>query len=220
MANRFGRFDGMGGQYDLKGQVFGDLTVLRSWPGKHKGKRMWQVQCTCISALTGKPTVLVVRHDYLLHSNSPKTHCGCKNRGLPTLYPQEYHIWNSMNRRCYVFNHVGYPAYGGRGIRVCDRWHDPKTGFAAFFEDMGRRPSKDHSLDRRDANGNYEKDNCKWATSKEQSRNKRNSIFLPHPVHGGIVPAAEVAEHLGITYQSMRARYIKAGTWPTTKGIK
>lgn len=171
---------------------------------RHKRKRMWKCVCTCGTKLT-------VRHDYLLHTNNPKTHCGCKNRGLPTLYPREYHVWNSMIRRCTVPTQDGYKEYGGRGIKVCDRWLE---SFQNFLEDIGPRPSDIHSLDRREPNGNYEKSNCRWATLKEQARNKRGSIYLLHPQTGVKVPAAEVAEFLGITYQSMRARYMKEGKWP------
>jgi hypothetical protein len=196
------------GIFNLKGRMFGDLTVLFLLPKRHKRKRMWMCRCSC-------GTTLAVRHDYLLHTNNPKTHCGCKNRGLPTLHPQEYHIWSSMNQRCSVPTHVSFKQYGGRGIKVCLEWADKVTGFEAFLEYMGKRPSPQHTLDRLDPDGNYEPGNVQWKTMKEQNRNKRQSIFIPHPQHGGLVPAAEVAEFLGITYQSMRARYIKAGEWPT-----
>src|SRR5256885_1433029 len=152
------------GLLNLKGQVFGDLTVLGLDYMRHKKKRMWRCVCSCGTHLT-------VRHDYLLHTNNPKTHCGCKNRGLPTLYPREYHVWNSMIRRCTIETQVGYKEYGGRGIKVCDRWLE---SFDNFLQDMGPRPSNLHSLDRIDPNGNYELRNpegklqCRWATLKEQ----------------------------------------------------
>lgn len=196
------------GMLNLRGMVFGELTVVRITTQRHKKKRMWLCKCSC-------GVELVVRHDYLIHTNCPKTHCGCKNRGLPTLHPEEYHIWNSMLRRCRVPTHSGFKQYGGRGIRVCDTWGDLSSGFAAFLQDVGKRPSKGHSLDRINADGNYEPANVRWATGKEQARNKRKSIYLPHPETGAKTPAAEVAEFLGITYQSMRARYIKEGKWPT-----
>jgi hypothetical protein len=207
--------------FNLKGQVFGELTVIRILPDRHKKKRMWLCQCSCGSDPIG------VRHDYLLHTNNPKRHCGCKNRGLPTLHPEEYHIWNSMLRRCQVSSHVGYPQYGGRGIKVCPQWADPKTGFEVFLKEVGKRPSKDHSLDRIDPNGNYEfvhsstgKRQVQWATAKHQARNKRNSIFLPHPTTGVMIPAAEVAEQFfDGSYQKMRARYVREGKWPTDKGL-
>ncbi len=79
-----------------------------------------------------------------------------------------------MRQRCRDANCDDYADYGGRGIRVCDRWND----FAAFLSDMGERPSPHHSIDRRDPNGDYEPNNCRWATPNEQARNApRNNVI-------------------------------------------
>ena len=78
-----------------------------------------------------------------------------------------------MKRRCYTPTSGGYSIYGGRGIRVCDRW---RNSFEAFYADMGPRPSAKHSLDRIDVDGNYEPGNCRWATHGEQSWNRRQTI--------------------------------------------
>lgn len=80
-----------------------------------------------------------------------------------------YKQWAGMKTRCSNPNHQAYKDYGGRGIRVCDRW----LVFKNFLVDMGERPSKLHSLDRIDVNGNYEPSNVRWATPKEQVANKR-----------------------------------------------
>lgn len=77
-----------------------------------------------------------------------------------------------MKTRCYSARHNGFYLYGGRGIAVCDRW---RTSFANFLSDMGERPSRTHSLDRIDSDGNYEPGNCRWATVHEQQRNRRNN---------------------------------------------
>lgn len=81
----------------------------------------------------------------------------------------EYRAWSNIKTRCLNTNNSRYKDYGGRGISFCDRW----KYFSAFYEDMGDKPTPKHSLDRIDNDGNYEPDNCRWATATEQSRNTR-----------------------------------------------
>jgi hypothetical protein len=195
------------GLLELKGKVFGSLTVVGKVPTPSNLKQRWNCRCVC-----GK--IVTVRHDYLLHTNSPKTHCGCLNKGLPTLEKPTYICWSAMIMRCTKENHVAYPSYGGRGITVCEQW---LTSFEQFYRDMGRRPTGKHTLDRIDPDGNYEPGNCRWATTKEQGRNKRTTINIPHPRSGVVMPAAAVAESLGISYQALRARMLEEGTWPTAQ---
>jgi hypothetical protein len=87
----------------------------------------------------------------------------------------EYKAWIDMRTRCYRANHVDFPNYGARGIRVCARW---RRDFPAFLADVGRKPSPRHSLDRIDNNRHYEPGNIRWATVREQNRNRRNNVFL------------------------------------------
>jgi hypothetical protein len=91
----------------------------------------------------------------------------------PTVvYKSEYRSWVQMKQRCYNPNSYSYKNYGGRGIKVCDRWFN---SFSSFIEDMGSRP-KGLSLERKDNDGNYEPNNCKWATKNEQLKNRRTYV--------------------------------------------
>ncbi len=197
------------GLKDLKDQIFGYLTVIAYANKDQKsGKHQWTCICKC-----GKK--IVVRHDYLIHTNCPKTHCGCKNKGPSVLRPLEYAVWQMMMMRCNNKSHVAYHHYGGRGIKVCERWHD----FWKFVEDMGPRKDREWSLERKDPNKGYEPSNCIWLKKSLQGRNRRNTVYIDHPQTGKKVPAAEVAEYLGISYQAMRAQYIARGEWPTAKTV-
>lgn len=103
----------------------------------------------------------------------PKTH---GMTGSP-----EYAAWKAMKYRCYDQNNIGYKYYGARGIIVCDRW----LKFVNFYNDMGPRPSNWHSLDRIDNDGNYEPNNCRWATDKQQAYNKRH-VNKTHCLRGHV----------------------------------
>lgn len=113
----------------------------------------------------------------------------------------EYTAWATMKKRCQNPRDHNYKRYGGRGIVVCDRW---LSSFTDFLEDMGHRPSKDHSLDRVDNNGAYEPQNCRWATRKEQVRNRACTRWVVY--RGRRIPMAELAEQVGISRTKLRDR--------------
>ena len=87
----------------------------------------------------------------------------------------EYYTWRAMIARCENPNNKDFDAYGGRGIRVCARW---RRSFSAFLDDMGRRPSPDHSIERRNNNSGYTPQNCYWATRQEPNHNRRDNIVV------------------------------------------
>ncbi len=86
----------------------------------------------------------------------------------------EYNIWTGIRSRCQNKNGARWKDYGGRGIVVCERWKN----FANFYNDMGPRPTKEHSIDRINNTGNYEPENCRWATRKQQCRNARGNTMV------------------------------------------
>ena len=106
------------------------------------------------------------------------------------LYSQikgEFGIHRSMMQRCGNPNCYSYKYYGGMGVKVCDRWLG-KLGFMHFLSDMGIRPSDNHSLDRINPFGDYEPSNCRWATSKEQAKNRRNVLYRRMHSRYGVHP--------------------------------
>lgn len=89
----------------------------------------------------------------------------------------EYQIWAQMRQRCNNPSHKKYKSYGGRGISVCDRWNQSDS-YPFFIQDMGPRPSDEHSIDRINNDGIYEPSNCRWAISEEQAYNKTNNFNI------------------------------------------
>lgn len=117
----------------------------------------------------------------------------------------EHNTWVRIRQRCNNPSNADYPSYGGRGIKVCERWDN---SFKAFYEDMGDRPTK-HSINRIDNNGHYEPSNCEWATDKAQARNKRNSVY--HTIDGVTKTFAEWCEMNSLRPTTVRSRMNREG---------
>jgi hypothetical protein len=122
-----------------------------------------------------------------------------------------YSSWDCMKQRCLNPKNSNYSRYGGRGIKICDKW----LSFEGFYSDMGDR-SKGMSLDRIDVNGNYEPLNCRWATKKEQLRNKRNNNTVIF--EGKKVTLSELCDIFSIRFDTLKARLIRG--WSIEKAVK
>lgn len=127
-------------------------------------------------------------------------------------YVPEYRAWQTMRLRCIEPTNAAYPNYGGRGISVCARWLDSPQ---AFIDDMGPKPSPKHELDRKDNNGNYEPDNCRWVTRKVNDRNRRNNRMVEF--HGETLTITEWCERLGMPLDTVCKRL--SGGWTAEKAL-
>lgn len=127
----------------------------------------------------------------------------------------EYRAWQNMRQRCNNQKISTWKYYGGRGIKVDNRWNK----FENFYADMGDKPTKEHTLERIDTNKNYCKENCKWETHKKQSRNKRNNHHITlNGVTKTMAEWAEIVKPKGISYTTIRARINILG-WKPEKAL-
>jgi hypothetical protein len=163
----------MGIFIDLTGKTFSRLTVISKAEIKRGKGVKWVCRCICGKEKSVPSYKLTTGHTKSCGcyqkeraSESNTTH-GHKAKGVSS---PEYTSWQNMKCRCYDIKDKYYESYGGRGIKVCERW---LGSFENFYEDMGPNPSKHHSLDRKEVNGDYEPSNCRWATNSEQSINQR-----------------------------------------------
>lgn len=186
------------------GSHFGRWTVVSDLGSDSRWRRIWKVACDCgvVGAVQGSRLI-----------NGHTKSCGCLKIALLTTHGMhgtpEYQAWLGALARCEYQTGPQYENYGGRGISVCDRW----KCFESFYADMGPRPSPEHSLDRKNNNGNYCKENCRWATPSEQQRNRRNNRMLTFG--GETKTIVEWSEVFGLRANTISTR-LRRG-WPHTR---
>jgi hypothetical protein len=187
----------------LTGQRFGSLSPLypccRITKNGDRSITQWVCLCDC-------GTSVVRNRDSLIGGKAIS--CGCKKGELNTTHgmtpkgkplPKIYRAWLLMKNRCFNGKSKDYKYYGGRGIKVCDRW---VSSFQNFYEDMGDPPSPQMTLDRINSNGDYSPSNCRWATRLTQSRNRRSTKMISYD--GILISLPEFCEKYGLKYDSTK----------------
>lgn len=190
---------------DLTGKTFRRLTVTGFAGRRHGRKRYWHCRCVCGHELDV--------YQYNLTSGRQKS-CGCaKIEAITRLKfshgmckTSVYRRWAAMVERCESAACASFKNYGGRGIKVCERWRR----FENFYADMGEPPTNSDTLERSDNNGNYEPGNCQWVSRKVNNRNRRSNRYLT--LNGVTHSMAEWCEQLGVSYSAISTRVLRGWT--------
>jgi hypothetical protein len=176
----------------LSGQQIANWFVIGPAPSK-KHETYWRCRCAC-----GKEADICAKNLRYGKSRS----CGCATKEMHgESHTVEYALFHSMRNRCNNPNSRDWHLYGGKGVKI--EWET----FAEFHRDLGDRPSPQHSIDRINGNGNYSKNNCRWATAREQARNMRTNRLIT--VDGITKCSAEWAESTGLSRECIEARIDK-----------
>jgi len=196
---------------DFTGKRFGKLIVISRFYHEKKTTK-WNCICDCGN--------LKIINAYSLSKGITKS-CGCliseiakkqeTTHGLSKT--PEYKIYMTIKQRCYNEKSKSYKYYGGRGIKMSDSW---KNSFEIFYKDIGKRPSTNHSIERKDNNMNYSKDNCKWETKLIQANNCRSNRIIE--INGVSLTASEWCRKYNISYSVFMQRINKL-KWDVIKAL-
>ena len=182
------------------GQTFGSLTLIDCESRCYR--KVWIAVCSCGGTVEAEA--------YRFRDGSATrckkcgdTESGLKRRTFGGLHKgsKEYSTWSNLKTRFNNDKYVFYHRYGGRGITYCDNWDE----FEGFLGDMGKAPTKEHSIDRIDNDGNYTKENCRWATPEEQANNNSANIILEYK--GRSKTMATWSKELNLNYDMLRTRF-------------
>ena len=187
---------------DFAGRRFGELVTVKQ---EHKGRKYyyWLCQCDC-------GNMALISRGRLM--DGVATSCGHYRNTQNRLWSsRSYTTWSDMVRRCHNKDHHQYKDYGGRGIFVCEEWHD----FKVFYKDMGERPIGS-SIDRIDNNKGYYKGNCRWADRKTQNNNTRQNRFIT--CFGKTKTLQQWSDETGINAETISSR-IKRNNWSLEKAL-
>lgn len=191
---------------DLTGIRFGKLVALELVQTETR-KTYWLCRCDCGNAIKA-------RSDCLLRGNTTSCKCERDKRFVGNTYQRKHNMhntrvfreWQGMKSRCLNPDEPCYPRYGGRGISICDEWLDSESGSTCFINwALANGYSDDLTLDRIENDGNYEPSNCRWATNKEQSNNRRSNIVVEHD--GKEHTLMQLCEMLDLPYKAIYVRY-------------
>lgn len=186
---------------ELTGQRIGRLVVLSKSNEKYGRQSIWQCKCDCGSLVS-------VRACHLTSGHTKS--CGCLQKETIAKTATKHGksgerilgIWYGIRKRCYNPNSKSFKDYGGRGIAVCDEWKD---NFQAFYDwAMANGYSDDLTIDRKDVDGNYCPENCRWITNQEQQNNRRTSHLVTYK--GETHTLKDWAKITGINYNTLRGR--------------
>lgn len=185
---------------DLKGMKFGMLTVVDRGNNSKEGRARWNCICEC-----GQSTLVMGKN----LRNGDTGSCGCRiggrTHGMSST--RIYKVWTDMKIRCRTSGSPKYKNYGERGIEICDEWYDDFVTFYDWAIKNGYEETL--TIDRIDVNGDYEPDNCRWATMKEQASNKRDTLYID--IEGERKSCAAWAEMSGLTTSCIHHRHVLYG---------